>query len=149
MNVIAGAQIQLEPTSDIAENSMMMLRELCVTLNNTILERKVLVDIMLDASQSSDYAQSSMLAIFHMTMCSTNLLSQHLGDFMLINSSLLFLSSNAYNRLCAAFTPVNDAIVENNELFVFTASSSNSLDYVVGEPQNFQLSIYDDDGKNT
>ncbi len=46
------------------------------------------------------------------------------------------------------FDPVNDFIAEDNELFTFTVSSSNSLDYVVGEPQNFQLSIYDDDGKN-
>ncbi len=122
---------------------------LCVTLNNTGLERSVVVDIVFDASQSSTYAQSSMLAIFHMTMCNTNLLSQHLGDFMLTNSRLMFNSANANARLCATLDPVDDMIVENNEQFTFQASSLiNPLDTFVNGMSLFQLVINDNDGKN-
>ncbi len=67
---ILGATIDLEPVSNIDENSTMM-RQLCINVNTTELERIVVVDVNFDASQSSTYAQSSMLAITlcHSTLC--------------------------------------------------------------------------------
>ncbi len=107
-----------------------------------------MVDIMFDASQSSTNTQSSMLAIFHNTMCNTNLSLQLLGDFMLTNSRYTFNSANANATLCAVFDPVDDIIVENNEQFTFQTITFNPVDSFVNEMSLFQLVINDNDGKN-
>ena len=65
MSYILGARIQLESTSNIAEDST-MTRDFCATLNTTELERDVVVDIMFDGSQSSPFAQSS---VFFVMLC--------------------------------------------------------------------------------
>ncbi len=45
------------------------------------------------------------------------------------------------------FVPVDDTIVEDNELFTFQTAAANSLDYIVGEDSIFQLTLFDNDGK--
>ncbi len=63
---------------------------------------------------------------------------------MLSDSLLTFNSLNANNRLCAMFDPVDDTIVEDDEMFVFTV---NSMDSIVGGNSDFQFSVSDNDGK--
>lgn len=72
-----------------------------------------------------------------------------LGDFMLSSSVVYFNASSSVGETrCVQFLPINDLIVEADEVFTFQAVARNSLDVFTNNESTFSVIIYDEDGKN-
>ena len=65
----------------------------------------------------------------------------------MIESYMMFFNSSSSVRdtQCFQFQPVQDMIVEEDEVMTFQALMENERDMFVGG-NNFTLTIYDDDG---
>ena len=124
-----------------------MSRDLCVLLYpNTTLERSVTVNVTFESSRSSPYARTSKSNVAFQLLPHDTFSRIILGDFSFNSStSLTFTSSNANSTNCVTLYPENDQIVENDETFVFEASTPYP-DYFVYGNSTFMLTIYDDDG---
>ncbi len=62
----------------------------------------------------------------------------------------MFPSNSTINSTaCFTFSPVNDDITEDNEVFVFSAYPVNSLDEFLVDSSDFSITVNDDDGKNS
>ena len=68
-----------------------------------------------------------------------------LADFMLNTNYTSFTPDDMEIMMCVQFTPVQDEIVEGDEVMYFRADPYNSLDEFDGS-NSFSLSIIDDDG---
>ena len=55
-------------------------------------------------------------------------------------------SSSVNDTQCVQFEPVNDMIVERNEIFTFLAQAQNPLDVFVEGSNSLTITVYDDDG---
>lgn len=66
---------------------------------------------------------------------------------MIADNFVEFNSSTSDDELCYIFLPVNDTIVEANEVFNFEAKTGNPLDSFDNDSSIFSVTIYDDDGK--
>ena len=71
--------------------------------------------------------------------------SFNLADFMLNTNYSSFTPDDPEIMMCVQFTPVQDEIVEGDEVMYFRAVPYNSLDEFDGS-DSFSLSIIDDDG---
>jgi hypothetical protein len=71
------------------------------------------------------------------------------GDFNIVEDSIVFPSNSAANTTrCFTFSPVNDNIIEDDEVFTLSAQTANELDVFVGTLSDlFSIVIFDDDGK--
>ena len=70
----------------------------------------------------------------------------YVDDFNIEEDSVVFTPDSASNSTaCFSFTPVDDVIIEDNEMFGFYASARNERD--VFESSDISITIYDDDGK--
>ena len=76
-------------------------------------------------------------------------MNHYTGDFSIVEDSLVFFSNSTANTtLCFTFSPVNDDIIEGDEVFTFTALTANELDVFMDSASDpFIIVIYNDDGK--
>ncbi len=63
----------------------------------------------------------------------------------MVNSPIIFNSSNDNTTICSVFRVLDDQNIENNETFYFQATPQNSRDTFVGD-SFFRLTVYDNDG---
>ena len=69
------------------------------------------------------------------------------ADFMIESNMTYFNSSSSVgDTRCFQFQPVQDMIVEEDEVMPFDALTGNDRDIFVDENNNLNLTIYDDDG---
>ena len=69
------------------------------------------------------------------------------ADFMIESNMTYFNSSSSVgDTQCFQFEPVQDMIVEEDEVMTFQALTGNERDTFTNSDNGFVLTIYDDDG---
>ncbi len=69
------------------------------------------------------------------------------GDFILSSSAVFFNSSSSVGETrCVQVQPVDDTIVEGDEVMTFLAVARNPLDVFTNNESRFLFTIHDDDG---
>ncbi len=68
------------------------------------------------------------------------------ADFTLNGNMLSFNSSTSSEEVCLTFSPSDDGLIEDNEVFNFMTTTLNPLDYFTNDSM-FYLTIYDEDGE--
>ncbi len=68
-------------------------------------------------------------------------------DFNIEEASAVFNSGYTINSTaCFTFSPVNDVIIEEDEVFIFTPNTAIARDIFMNGPSLITVLVHDDDG---
>ncbi len=102
----------------------------------TFNQRDLLLNVC-NKKQESDFIESALSFSFTFT-----------DDFNIEEASVVFDSNSIINSTaCFTFSPVNDEIIEEDEVFLFTPNTTNTRDMFMIDSSVISVLLYDDDSE--